>query len=113
MAKKVMKKLKEVVEKKGLRLSVTGNGMEGGSKMVASCGFLKSELSQFSHEEGVTLADSVETLGVDLRTRVNKLGAKEKARRRKCKVRFSIIKKNKAFQKNYMNVVSRSCCVQA
>ena len=26
------------------------------------------------------------------------------ARRRKCKVRFSIIKKNKAFQKNYMKV---------
>ena len=40
---------------------------------------------------------------MDLRTRVKKLGAKEKARRRrKCKVRFSIIKKNKAFQKNYM-----------
>ena len=41
----------------------------------------------------------METLGVDLRTRVTKLGAKEKARRKKCKVRFSIIKKNKAFSK--------------
>ena len=38
--------------------------------MVASCGFLENELSQFS-KEGVTLADSVETLGVDLRKRVN------------------------------------------
>ena len=28
------------------------------------------------------LADSVETLGVDLRTRVKRLGAKEKARRK-------------------------------
>ena len=64
-------------------------------------GFLENELSQFSKEEGVTLADSVETLGVDLRTRVDKLGAKEKARRKKCKVRFSLIKKNTAFQKNY------------
>ena len=31
----------------------------------------------------MTLADSVETLGVDLRTRVKRLGAKEKAIRKK------------------------------
>ena len=68
MAKKVMKKLK-----------VTENGKEGKSNMIASCGFLKNEPSQFSKEEGVTLADCVETLGVDLRTRVKRLGAKEKA----------------------------------
>ena len=60
----------------------------GKSKMIASCGFLENELHQVSREEGVTLADSVETLGVDLRTRVKRLGAKEKARRKKCKVRF-------------------------
>ena len=71
--------------------------------MIASCGFLEDELRQCS-KEGVTLADSVETLGVDTRTRVEKLGAKENARREKCKVRFSLIKKNKAFQKNYMKV---------
>ena len=53
-------------------------------------------------KEGVTLADTVETLGVDLRTKVKKLGAKEKARRKKCKVRFSLFKKNEAFQKNSM-----------
>ena len=52
----------------------------------------------------MSLADSVETLGVDLRRRVKRLRAKEKARRKKCKVRFSIIKKNKAFQKNYTKV---------
>ena len=68
MAKKVMKKLTEEVEKKGLKLSVTENGKEGRSKMIASCGFLVEELRQFSKEEGVTLADSVETLGVDLST---------------------------------------------
>ena len=67
--------------------------------MMASCGFLENELSQFSREEGVTLADSLETLGVDLRTRVRRLGGKEKARRKNCKVRFSIIERNKAFQK--------------
>ena len=61
---------------------------EGKSKMIASCGFLQNELRQFSREEGVTLADGLETLGVDLRTRVKRLRAKEKARRKKCKVRF-------------------------
>ena len=76
-----MKKLKQV-GKKGLKLSVTENGKEGKSKMIASRGFLKNELGQFS-KEGVILADSLETLGVDLRTRVKRLGAKEKARRKK------------------------------
>ena len=62
MAKKVMKKLKEEVEKKGLKLSVTEDGKEGKSTMIASCGFLVEELRQFSKEEGVTMTDSVETL---------------------------------------------------
>ena len=69
--------------------------------MIASCGFLedKDKVRQCSKEEGVTLADSVETLGVDLRTRVKRLGANEQARRRKCKVRLSFIQKNEVFQK--------------
>ena len=92
-----MKKQKEEVEKKGLKLSVTENGKEGKSKMIASCGFLESELCQFSEEE-------VETLGVDLRTKVKSLGVKEKARRKKFKVRFSLTKKNKTFQKKYTKV---------
>ena len=54
------------MERTGLKLSVTENGKEGKSKMIASCGFLENELRQFSkEEEGVILADSVETLGVD------------------------------------------------
>ena len=48
--------------------------------MIASCGFLEDELRQCSKEGGVTTADSVETLGVDLRARVKKLGAKQKKR---------------------------------
>ena len=36
-------------------------------------------------------------------SRLENLGAKEKARRKKCKVRFSLIKKNEAFQKNSMS----------
>ena len=91
-----MKKLQQEVEKKkpeknSLKLSVTEKGKEG---KIASCGFLEEELRQCSKEE-VTMADSVETLGVDLRTRIRRLWeSKEKARRKKCKVRFSIIKKN-------------------
>ena len=72
--------------------------------MIASCGFLENELSQFSKKESVTLAGSVETLGVDLRTRVRRLGTEEKVVRKKCKVRFSLIKKNKVFQTRYMKV---------
>ena len=97
------KNRKEEVERKGLKLSVTENGKEGKSKMIASCGFLEDEQHQCS-EEGVTLADSVETLGVDFKTRVKKLGAKEKSEKKMCKVRFSPVKKNKAFQKNYMKI---------
>ena len=71
--------------------------------MIASCGFLGDVLRQCS-KEGVTMADSVETLTADLRTRVKRLGVKEKVRRKKCRVRFSLIKKKKAFQKSYMKV---------
>ena len=38
---KVMKKLNEEVEKKGLKLPVTEHGKEGKSKMIASCGYLE------------------------------------------------------------------------
>ena len=85
MAKKVMKKLKEEVRKKGPQLAVTENGKEGKSKMIALCRFLEEGLRQCS-KAGVMMADSVETLGV-------RLGAKEKTRRR-----------NKAFQKSHMKV---------
>ena len=44
------------------------------------------------------MADSVETLGVGLRKGVKRLGAKEKARRKKCKAKFSLMKKNKAHE---------------
>ena len=94
MAKMVMKKLKEEVEGEGLKLSVTENGK---NKMIASCGFLENEQRHYSEDEGVTMADNVET-------KVKRLGAKEQARRRKCKVKFSIIKKNKASQMSYMKV---------
>ena len=88
--------------RKERKLTITEKEKEGKSKMIASRGFLEDELRQCGEEEGLTMADSVETLGVDLRTKVKRLGAKEKARRNKCWVRFSIIKKNEAL--SYMKV---------
>ena len=97
-AKKVMKKLKEEVEKKCLTLSVTENGKEGKSKMIASCGFLENELRQCSKVGGVTMADSVKTLGVDLR-RVKKAGSQRRSKEEEVQCEM-----NGAFQKNYMKV---------
>ena len=53
------------------------------------------------------MATSVETPGVDLRTRTTQLGAKEKARRKRCEVRFSLIMKNRIFQKSCMRTEVR------
>ena len=58
------------------------------------------------------MADSVETLGVDLRTRVKNLGAKEKARRKKCKVRFSLLRRIALSRRTTCKWVSRSSCEQ-
>ena len=95
MAKKVMKKLREEVERKGLELSVTEDGKEAKSKMIASC---------VASWRMSCVNDSMDTLGVDLRPMVKKLGAKEKARRKKCRARVSLVNKNKALQKSYMKV---------
>ena len=54
--------------------------------MMASCGFQENELRQCSKEEGVTMADSVETLGADLRTRVMRLGVREKSEKKTCEI---------------------------
>ena len=110
--KKVMKKLKEEVETKGLKLSVTEKGKEGKNKMIASCGFLEKELSQFS-QEGVTLADGVETLGVDLRTRVKRLGAKENARRKNATWSSRSSRRIRLSRRTTRKWVSRTCYVQA
>ena len=67
------------------------------SNMIASCSFLEEELRQCSKEEGVTMADSVEQES-------RGWTQKKKARRKMRKVRFSIAKKNKVFQRSYMKV---------
>ena len=74
------------------------------SKLITSCRYLEEELQECSRKEGVTMSESVETLEVDLRTQTKQLGAKEKARRKKCDVGFSLIKNNRVFQKNFMRI---------
>ena len=41
------------VERRTRNCSVTEDGKEGKSKMIASCGFLEDEMRQCSKEEGV------------------------------------------------------------
>ena len=50
------------------------------------------------------VATSVETFGVDVRTRTKQLGAKEKWRIEKCDLRFSLARRNRIFQKNYLRI---------
>ena len=45
---------------------------------------------------------SVEALGVDLRMTTKQVRAKEKARRKRCDVRFSLIRNHRILQENYM-----------
>ena len=94
MAKKVMKKLREEVEKIGLKLSVNENGQEAKEQHVRVAWFLGGRAA--SMQEG--RSDDGKQCGntwSDLRTKTKRLG----------NVRFSLIKKNKAFQKSYMKVV--------
>ena len=69
-----------------------------GDRFMRSSG---RKLRECSTKERVALARSVETLGVDLRTRTKQLGAKERARRKKCDVRFSLFRNKRDFTRNY------------
>ena len=74
-------------------LSLTVDGKEGKSKVIVCCKFLEGSFKNHIEEEGVGLADSVETLRMDLMTRKKKAGAKEKARRRTSDVKVAVAKK--------------------
>ena len=82
----------------GLKLLITEGGKEGKSKVITSCQYLEERFQECS-KKGVALATSVETLGVDLRTSTKQLVAKEKARKKKCDVRLSLMRKSRAFRK--------------
>ena len=66
----------------GLKASITEGGKEGKSKAITSCNYLEERFQQCSKREGVVLARSVETLGVDPRTRIKLFGAKEKGEKK-------------------------------
>ena len=66
---------------------------------LSSCKYLEERFQECSKKAGVDLETHVETLGVDLRTRTKLLGTKEKARRQKCDVTFSLIRKIGFFRK--------------
>ena len=78
MAEKVVRKLKEEVEDKGLKLSITEKREKEKSEMITSCRYPEEKLRECS-QKGVSVADSVETLGVDLRTPTKQLGTKGKS----------------------------------
>ena len=94
--------MKREVAVKGLKLSTTEGEKEGKNKAVISCRCLEERFHQCSKKEVVVMATSVETIGADLRTRSKQLGAKEQSRRKKCEVKFSIIRTNRIFEKSYM-----------
>ena len=76
--------------------------------MIASCGFLEDELRQYIKEEGVTMANSVETLGVDLGTIEENLGAKAKSEQKEVQSEIrSLFKKREAFRKNCVKVEAK------
>ena len=66
MAKNVIKKLKDEVEKKGSNCQSLRRERKERARWFVRARFLKEELRQCS-KEGVTLADSDETLGMDSR----------------------------------------------
>ena len=64
----VLKSVREV-EEKGLKLSRTEGGHKGNTKVIALCSFVEEKFQGCSNREAVGLATSVETTGVDLKTR--------------------------------------------
>ena len=105
MAKKVMKKPREKESrKKASKLSVTENGKrrkEQDDCVVWLFGGRAAPMQQGMSDDGRQFGNAWSGLE-DQSQEV--LRVKEKARRKKCNVKFSLIKKNKAFQKNYMKV---------
>ena len=80
--------------------SPMGNLDQGFSRRYQEC----------SEREGIGLASSVETLGGDLRTRTKQLGAKEKAGRNRCNVRFSIARKESCLSEElHQNWCEEAC----
>ena len=52
MAEKVLEKLRDKVEEKGLELSITEGGKEGESKVITSCEFWEEMLRECKQKRG-------------------------------------------------------------
>ena len=87
-----------------MKLSITEGGKEGKNIAITPSKYLEEKLQDCSRKEGSALETTVGTLGADLGTRTKQLGAKEKARRKQCYVRFSLIRNNQIIQKNFMRI---------
>ena len=64
-------------------MSITQGGTEGKSKVVTSCSYLEEKFLDCSKREGVGLATSVGTSGVDLRSAIKQVSANEKEKVRR------------------------------
>ena len=94
------------VEDKGLKLSTKEGGKAGKTKVMLRATVLEEDFQECTEREEVELATSDDTPGADQRTRSQQLVAKEKARRKKCEVKFSLIMKNRAFRKDWREDVA-------
>ena len=86
---KVLRVMRMEAEEKGSKLPVTEGGKEGKSKVIASCSNVEEKF-QHSSNKGEGLADSVGTLGVNLRTRTKQLGAKTEGEDKEEEVRCEV-----------------------
>ena len=77
LAQIIWEKLKQEVQKKGLKLSITEGSKAGSSEVTASCRHRREKWRECSKRGGVVMAESVEMVGVDQRTQTEQLGAKE------------------------------------
>ena len=93
----------------GEGLEAFNHGRRTGREDQAHCVVQSSgrEVPGIQQKRRVGLATSVETLEVAFRMRTKQLGVKEKARRKKCDERFSIVRKNRIVQKNYLGTEAR------
>ena len=103
VAERIFQNVQEVVEAKGSVMPITAEGKGEKSRVIVSCKHLEGNYKEHIEKEGVRLADSAETLGVDQRTRTVKLGAQEKDTMTTCGVRFVIAKRNRVIESNWMN----------
>ena len=71
-----------------MKLSIIEGWKEGQSNVIISCIYLEERFHECSKKEGVIMATSVETTGVDL---IREPSERSRAEKR-CEVRFSLVR---------------------